>query len=66
MSLKGYQWLDDNGKAVMGFFFKDLSIFLWEDVTKEEYDKFYEYIREQGFEPHSTDQNNHTIIGLGE
>ncbi len=66
MSLKGYQWLDDDGKVIMSFTFKDLTLDVWKDVSVEEYHNFIEYIREQGFEPHSTDQHYHTIKGLGE
>ena len=61
MSLKGYQWLRDN-KAIMGFFFKDLHIFLWDDVTEEEYNEFVDYIKEKGFEILNTDMNEYQII----
>lgn len=47
MSLKGYEWLDDNGKVIMCFTFKRLELFLFEDVSKEEYDKFIKFIEEE-------------------
>lgn len=64
MSLKGYEWLDVNGKVIMTFRFKDLSLDIWKDVTAEEYYKFIEYIRSNDFEPHITNQNGFKIIGL--
>lgn len=48
MSLKGYKWLNDDGEVVMSFRFKDLSIDIWQDTTKEELDKFIEYLKQQG------------------
>lgn len=65
MNLKGYQWLD-NGKVVMSFDFKTLTIDIWQDVTIKQYHKFIEYIRSQSFEPHSTDQHYHKISKLND
>ena len=36
MSLKGYQWLNENNEVIMSFRFKDLMIDIWKDTTKEE------------------------------
>lgn len=52
MSLKGYQWLDKEGKVVMSFDFKTETIDIWQDVDKDNYLAFVEYIRQQSFEPH--------------
>lgn len=61
MSLKGYQWLDDNGKVIMSFTFKDLTLDVWQDTTKEEYLKFIEYLKEKGFTPTNTDCHYHYV-----
>lgn len=61
MSLKGYQWLDDNGKVVMSFTFKDLTLDVWQDTTKEEYLKFIKYLKENGWVPTNTDAHFHYI-----
>lgn len=61
MSLKGYQWLNDKKEVVMSFTFKDLQIDVWKDTTKEEYLKFIDYIRKQGFEPRQTDCHYHIV-----
>lgn len=63
MSLKGYQWYNEEGKCIMSFRFKDLQIDIWEDVSKDNYMAFIEYIRSRGFEPSSTDCHYHNIIG---
>ncbi len=55
MSLKGYQWLDKDNKVLMSFDFKTETIDVWQDVDKDNYMAFIEYIRQQGFEPHETD-----------
>lgn len=49
MSLKGYQWLNDNNEVVMSFSFKDLTLDIWKDTTLEELNKFKEYLKEQSF-----------------
>ena len=51
MSLKGYQWLDDEEKVVMSFTFKDLTLDIWKDTTEEELNKFKEFLKE-----HSVDR----------
>lgn len=48
MSLKGYEWLNGNGEVVMSFRFKDLSLDIVQDTTKEELDKFIEWLKQQG------------------
>lgn len=50
MSLKGYEWLDDNGKVIMTFTFKYLELDVWSDTTLEELNKFKEYLKEKGFD----------------
>ena len=62
MSLKGYQWLDDNGKVLMSYTFKDLTLDVWKDTTKEELDKFIEYIKGQvNFEVRHIDYHDHNV-----
>lgn len=63
MSLKGYQWLDDNGKVIMSYTFKDLTLDVWKDTTKEELEKFIEYIKEQvSFEVRHIEYHDHKVI----
>ena len=50
MSLKGYQWLNDKEEVVMSFRFKDLSLDIWKDTTKEELEKFKEFLKEHSFD----------------
>lgn len=50
MSLKGYQWLNENKEVVMSFRFKDLTIDIWKDTTEEELNKFKEYLKEKSFD----------------
>ena len=50
MSLKGYEWLHNN-KVVMSFFFKNLELIVWEKVSKEEEQKFVDYITKQKEKP---------------
>lgn len=45
-SLKGYEWLDDEGNAIMYYTFKDLTIHIIQDTTKEELNKFKEWLKE--------------------
>ena len=60
MGLKGYQWKIDN-KIVMSFTFKDLTLDVWNDTTKEEYEKFVEYIKVNNFEIVQTNLHNNKI-----
>ena len=63
MSLKGYQWLDDSGKVIMSYTFKDLTLCIWEDTTKEELDKFINYItNEHSFEVRHIEYLDHKVI----
>ena len=50
MSLKGYQWLNDKEEVVMSFRFKDLSLDIWKDTTKEELEKFKEFLKKNSFD----------------
>ena len=61
MSLKGYQWLNDKQEVVMSFTFKDLQIDVWKDTTQEEYLKFFDFIRKNGWQPISTDCHFHKV-----
>lgn len=61
MSLKGYQWLDDNGKVVMSFTFKDLTIDVWQDTTKEELDKFKQYLQSNSWNDVKLELHGHEI-----
>ena len=63
MSLKGYEWLRD-GKNIMGYFFKDETIYLWDDVTEKEYKDFINYIEENGFTHQKTEMNGHEIRSI--
>lgn len=62
MSLKGYQWLNDKEEVVMSFTFKDLTLDIWRDTTKEELDKFKEYLKEHSCEIRHINYNNHKVI----
>ena len=54
MSLKGYQWLDENGEVVFSFLFKDKIIDVWKDTTIEELNKFKKFLgtKEKGIDLH--------------
>lgn len=54
MTLKGYEWLDEEGNVTMRFFFKDLSLCIYKNVSLEEIDNFKKYIEDNGHEIHST------------
>ena len=45
MSLKGYEWLKE-GKVVMSYFFKDLRLIVWEDVTEQDLAGFKKFLKE--------------------
>jgi hypothetical protein len=50
MSLKGYEFLnDDKTKVVARFFFKDLSLFLYEEIDDKKMKEIKDYIKEKGF-----------------
>ena len=49
MSLKGYEWLV-NGKVVMYYRFKDLTITLLEDTTQKEIDNFKAWLKDNNHE----------------
>lgn len=50
MSLKGYQWLNDNKEVIMSFTFKDLTLDIWKETTEEEINKFKKYLKEHSFD----------------
>lgn len=62
MSLKGYQWLNDEGEVIMSFFFKDLTLWLWENVAQEELDKFVAFLKEKGNDHYRLEKNGCKII----
>lgn len=49
MSLKGYKFLnDDETKVIARFFFKDLSLFLYEKLSDEKLEEIKKYIIDNG------------------
>lgn len=45
MSLKGYEFLsEDNKRVVARFFFKDLSLYIYEELTNERLQEIKDYI----------------------
>ena len=45
MSLKGYEFLsEDNKRVVARFFFKDLSLYIYEELTSERLQEIKDYI----------------------
>ena len=63
MNLKGYQWLDEKEEVIMSFRFKNLTIDIWKDTTKEELDKFKEFLKEKGFRESGIDFHYHQVKG---
>lgn len=61
MSLKGYQWFRDK-KIIMSYYFKDEKIYLWNDVTIQEYHAFMKFLKEQKCNCNEINCNWHTII----
>lgn len=48
MSLKGYEFLsEDNKRVVARFFFKDLSLYIYEELTNEKLQEIKDYILNQ-------------------
>lgn len=63
MSLKGYQWLDKEGYPVMSYRFKDLTIDIWKDTTKEELDKFKEFLKRNNCKHTGMNFHYHQVKG---
>ena len=63
MSLKGYQWLDEKQNVVMSYRFKDREIDIWKDTTKEELDKFKEFLKQQDCIHTGIDFHYHQVKG---
>lgn len=61
MSLKGYQWLNDEGEVIMYYMFKDEKICLNKDITTKQHRDFVEYLKEHGCKANNTDCRWHTI-----
>ena len=47
MSLKGYQWFNDKNEVLMSYYFKDLTLYIWKDVTNEELEEFKKYLEDK-------------------
>lgn len=48
MSLKGYEFLsEDNKRVVARFFFKDLSLYIYEELTNKKLQEIKDYILNQ-------------------
>ena len=63
MSLKGYQWLDENENVIMSYTFKDLKLDIWKDTTKEELDKFKKFLDEHECKHNHIDFHYHNVKG---
>lgn len=48
MSLKGYEFLDDNGNVQACFFFKRLNLIIYKDISEERLEEIKTYIKEKG------------------
>ena len=60
-SLKGYQWLVDN-EVVMDYWFKDRTLTIIKDTTKEELDKFKRFLTEElSFKVDYINENSHKV-----
>ena len=63
MTLKGYKWFNDEGKIVMEFRLKDLNIYLYQDTTREEIDKFKAFLSEHDWKVSKVVYNNYSVQG---
>lgn len=61
MSLKGYQWLNDDGEVIMYFTFKDLTITICKDTTEVELKKFEDYITSKSFDVYYLNTNGYKV-----
>lgn len=48
MSLKGFEYVEES-KVLMRFFFKDLSLYIYQELNKSKIEKFKKYINDNGF-----------------
>ena len=62
MSLKGYQWLDDNKIVLMSYTFKDEVLDVWRDTTKDELENFKRFLKEHHCETYKIEIHNCKII----
>lgn len=63
MSLKGYEWLDKDGKVIMYFLFKTRNIYISKDTTREEIEKFKAFLKEHSWEVSQVVYNNYKVQG---
>lgn len=62
MSLKGYQWLNDEGKVIMSYMFKDRILDVWKDITEKDMDEFKEYLNQNECEVANIEMHNESKI----
>lgn len=61
MSLKGYQWLDNNNKVIMSYTFKYCELDIWQDTTEEELNNFIQYLKDHYCDKFNINYNNHIV-----
>lgn len=66
MTLKGYQWLNDNGEVIMTYMSKYNKIYVWKDIRTKDELEFHKYLKEQGIECSSTDYQGHSNLDINE
>lgn len=49
MSLKGYQFLnDDKTKVIASYYFKDLTLYLYKEISDEKMEEIKNYLKDNG------------------
>ncbi len=49
MSLKGYQFLnDDKTKVIASYYFKDLTLYLYKEISDEKMKEIKDYLKDNG------------------
>lgn len=46
MALKGWQFLDDDGKVQASYLFKDCVLDIWEEISNERLEQIKKYLNE--------------------
>ena len=64
MTLKGYKWLNKDGKVIMSYSSKYNKIYVWEDITTKDELDFYKYLKEQNINCNCTDYQNHSNLDI--